>query len=286
MTIAACFRFDEGILFCADTKITRDIKTTQTKIFDHVYGGESEPGYCATVFVLTGVVPYAKSAIEHCEGGLGHLDFLKASIQDVRDEIESALVDFYQKHVYSNPNPDNADFQLLVGVWLRGETYVFSSFGTTLNPVRDYECLGTGAYLALYWVRQFLASRDREESEDCTLDDVALISAYALKSVMEYDEYCGGQAEFIIMRKNGLFSHEVDTAIPLYPCEEFPDKILKAMWKMMRKITSAENKRDVELATADFHDAVAKIVEKRSQWIDQLAFLLKDSMVKPKPDGT
>jgi len=61
MTIATCFEFDGGILFCADTKITREVKTTQTKIFDRVYDGN----YSATVFVLVGPVPCGRKILGH-----------------------------------------------------------------------------------------------------------------------------------------------------------------------------------------------------------------------------
>src|SRR5258707_1000009 len=64
VTIAACLKFDDGVLFCADTKITTDVKTNQTKIFANAYGGDS---YCATVFVVAGSVPYAKAAVIECE---------------------------------------------------------------------------------------------------------------------------------------------------------------------------------------------------------------------------
>jgi hypothetical protein len=286
MTIAACFKFDEGILFCADTKITREIKTTHTKIFNRVYGTENEPSYCATVFVLTGIVPYAKAAIEKCERRISRFDFLQASIQDIREAVEEELTEFYNKHVYSHPKPDNADFRLLLGIWLRGETYVFSSFETTLNAVSDFECLGSGSYLALYWARQFFSSQKPGPKQSCTLEDVALISAYALKSVMEYDEYCGGQAEFIIMRNNGLFGYEVDTAIPMYPCEEMPDQIHAAMWKMMRKLVKAQEKYDSDRAVEDFQDAVAKVAEARSKWLEGFTFRLKDSMIKPGPGSS
>src|SRR5271165_3390167 len=75
VTIAACFEFDDGILFCADTKITADVKTNQTKIFPNDYTG---PGsYCATVFVIAGSVPYAKAAIRECEKRIAKLDFLQ-----------------------------------------------------------------------------------------------------------------------------------------------------------------------------------------------------------------
>lgn len=72
----------------------------------------------------------------------------------------------------------------------------------------------------------------------------ALISAYVLKSVMDYDEFCGGEAEFITMKNNGEIGYQADKAIPLYPCTEFPGQILKAMSRMLRKLTHAARPMD------------------------------------------
>lgn len=282
MTIAACFEFEGGVLFCADTKITAQMKTTHTKIFDKVY----EKRHCASVFVLTGAVPYAKSAIESCEGRIAKLDHITASLEEIREEIESCLVEFYQAHIYSHPNPELFDFGLLIGIWLRGETRMFASYENTVTTVRDHECLGAGAYLAKYWTRQFFDSEEKWKHEPRTLESVALISAYALKSVMDYDESCGGRAEFLIMKNNGEFGWEVDTALPIYPCEEMPDQIHTAMWRMMRKLSSAEDKYEAERAVEDFQDAVGKIAEKRGQWIEHLTSSLKDSIATPKTDSS
>ena len=96
MTIAACFEFNGGILFCADTKITREMKTNQTKILSRV----SPSNYCASVFVLAGSVPYATVAIEQCESRMAQLDFLNVSMDEIKQEIESVLVRVYQTHIY------------------------------------------------------------------------------------------------------------------------------------------------------------------------------------------
>jgi len=279
MTIAACFEFDDGILFCADTKITSDVKTNQSKIFARVY----PDNYCATTFVLTGIVPYAKAAIEKCERRIAKLDSLTVSIDQVQDEIESTLVDFYEKHVFPRPDKEKVSFDLLGGIWLRGETRMFVSSETTVSTVQDYECLGSGAYLARYWIRQFFASDPAQPRR--TLEDVALISAYALKSAMDYDEYCGGQAEFLIMRNNGEFGKEVDSAVPLNTCEEWPDRFQKAMWKMMRKLIHTENEVDACSIMEDFQDEIRKLGKTRTDWISLLSLHLKESIAKPEGES-
>jgi len=274
VTIAACLKFDDGVLFCADTKITTDIKTNQTKIFPNAYGGDS---YCATVFVIAGSVPYARASILECENRIAKLDFLTVPMEEIRREIEIALVDFYQKHIYPNPDKYATEFRLLAGVWLRGEMQMFSSYMTTVTPVPDYECIGAGAYLAKYWIRKFFSSEERgPHREPRTLEDVGLISAYALKSVMEYDESCGGEAEFLVMRANGEIGFDVDARI--YPCEQLPDRFLNSMWRTLRKLVRADNAIDADLIIYDFEVNVREIGKVRMDWIEMLNSSLKKSI--------
>ncbi|MGH9700543.1 MAG: hypothetical protein ACRD52_13945, partial [Candidatus Acidiferrales bacterium] len=253
-----------------------------TKIFDRVY----ETRHCASVFALTGTIPYAKSAIESCESRISKLDHLSVSLEEIRQEIEACLAEFYQTHIYPHPNPELVDFGLLIGIWLRGETRMFASWESTVTAVRDHECLGTGAYLAKYWTRKFFASEEKWKDESRTLEDVALISAYALKSVMDYDESCGGQAEFMIMKNDGEFGYEVDTALPFHPCDEIPDQIHAQMWKMLRKLIRAEDSDSVSSISWNFEYEVGKIIEKRAAWIRMLTSNLKNSIAKTDSDSS
>lgn len=289
MTIAACFEFDEGILFCADTKITTDMKTNQTKIFARIYPGEG--GNCATVFALAGVVSYARAAIEDCESRISGLDFLRVSMEDIRKEIAAALVDFYQEHMYPNPEMDSYKFELLAGVWLRGETRLFKSENTVVLPVSYYECIGSGAYLAKYWIRQFFASEKKgPHRESRAIEDIALISAYALSSAMEYDEFCGGEAEFLVMKTNGEIGFGVNASI--YPCEELPADFQRALWPMLRKLARAADRLEADAAIEDFVEEVRRIGQKRGNWLEMITSSLKSSIagtqeptLTPTPGG-
>jgi hypothetical protein len=277
VTIAACFKFDDGIVFCADTKISTDVKTTRTKIFPNYYGGMGS--LCATVFTLAGSVRYAQAAIGDCERRISKLDFSQVSMDEIRREIEVALVDFYRRHIYPNPDRerDRIDFELLAGIFLRGETGMFMSENDVVVPVSDYECIGTGAYLARYWIRQFFesekASRDLKKR---TIEDISIISTYALSRVMEYDESCGGEAEFLIMNNDGEISSDIDASI--HPCEELPSKFQTALWPMLRKLARAKNKLESDTVIEDFVQEVRRIGQERGDWIERIADILKSSL--------
>jgi 20S proteasome alpha/beta subunit len=253
VTIALGFQFNDGLLFAADTKITTDVKTNQSKI------AYFRSDYCAVTFALAGVLPYARSAIEKCEMELCQVDFLNATFDDVQNALEKALTQFYQMHVH--PNPESRDFGLLIGVWLKGKSRFFSSYESTLHIVQDsYECLGTGAYLARYWIRQFLASEGTANSsprtllpENLSLKEASLIVEYALDSVMEYDESCGGEAEFFIMKSNGEMG---DLREYVYPSGSFASELQRSTWRLLRKLVQAEDKADTEIAIDEFGEAV------------------------------
>jgi 20S proteasome alpha/beta subunit len=285
MTIAACFKFDGGVLFCADTKITSDIKTNESKIFDKVYEG----GYCVSVFVLTGGIPFAKSVIAKCENRISKLDHLQVTFGDIQEELQGVLSDFYQSHIYPHPDRPAIDFGLLIGVWLRGETRMFSTYDATVNVVREYECLGAGAYLAKYWIKQFLASQKRWEDQTRPLEDIALISTFALKSVMDYDESCGGEAQFLVMKENGEIEFEIDTPIRLYRADEFPTQIFTQMWRLLRSLARSGEEPDTDMMPWEFESEVKRIVSQRSDWIRTLTTALKGTKKgrtkKQKPEG-
>ncbi|HVB32812.1 MAG TPA: hypothetical protein VNJ52_00360 [Patescibacteria group bacterium] len=272
MTIAACFKYDGGMVFCADTKITTSMKTLQTKIYRCLYGGEGSP--CATVFVLAGSVPFARAAIADCEREIGKLDLGNVSLEALRKTTEEALVDFYRRH-----NPDGVDesFRLLMGVWLRGETGMFSTYKSALTPVDEWDCVGSGSYIAKYWIRKFFDSESKSQRRSLpTLTDVALISGYALQTAMDYDESCGGQAEYVLMTAGGEVGSDVCPNI--YPCDELPDRFQAAMWRMLRKLSHSIDTESVETVLDEFGAETRKIAQARIDWLNALLEALKRSI--------
>src|ERR1700691_2879566 len=77
MTVAAGFVYDEGLLFCVDTKISTDIKTDESKIVYRTYGD----GKCATAFAISGFdLKFAKAAIESCEDAVLNIHFTDPTV--------------------------------------------------------------------------------------------------------------------------------------------------------------------------------------------------------------
>jgi len=240
MTIAAGFVYDDGLVFCVDTKITTTIKTNESKLLWNQYA----EGRCATVFAVSADdLKFAKSAVGFCAEAIGKSNFNDPTlnIESIRKTIQSALAKFYKEHVFPAQGALGTEFAFLVGIWLNNETRLFSSHQTVLSSVFEYECLGTGSYLATYLIRQYL----KANPGTMTLEDAALIATYAVDAVNDYDESCDGKPEFLIVRNNGDCGNAYDTAA--YPDERLASSIQTETWRLMHNLAQikGEAKRDM-----------------------------------------
>jgi hypothetical protein len=244
MTVAAGFVYDGGILFCVDTKISTDIKTEESKLVHCSFGN----GACAITFAISGGdLKFAKSAIEYCEDAVAKVDFgdTSVNIEAVRRTVQSALAKFYRQHVF--PHPDRGiggpvDFAFLIGIWLNGETRLFISRETMLSHVAEYECLGTGAHLAVYLIRQYRkATRNAN-----TLQDVGLIASFAVNRAMDYVESVGGKAEMFVMRNGGGFG--VGCNAEIYPGQDFIDTLQSLAWGLVHDLAKVTSNFEVQTA--------------------------------------
>jgi 20S proteasome alpha/beta subunit len=195
MTIAAGFAFDDGILFCVDTKVTTSIKTNEPKLVFYRHAD----GQCATAFAMSSDdLTFPRSAIESCREAVDKVNFASANIESVKKAIQSALAKFYREHILPHPDRNSGAIylELLFVICIHGETRLFVSHETLLTPIDDYECVGSGAFLAKYIVRQYRSANP----EPLALEDAAQIGSFAVERVMEHDEYSGGEAYMLILK--------------------------------------------------------------------------------------
>ncbi len=149
VTVAIGFACDEGLLFCTDTKITTNIKTNGNKIEHWV----SDDSNCSLTFAISSTdVNFPKTATKQCWDYLKQMDFSTVSMETVHHAAQFSLAEFYRDHIFPHPDrtPGAVFLELLVGIWLRGETRLYVSHETVLNEVDHYECIGSGGYLAKY----------------------------------------------------------------------------------------------------------------------------------------
>lgn len=247
MTIAVGFVYDDGLVFCVDTKISTNIKTNESKLSWCVYG---EGRNCATAFAISAMdLKFAKSAVDFCEDAVARIDFKDAGvgIESVKKAIQSALTKFYKEHVFPHPDrgvPGVVDFEFLIGIWLNNETRLYESRETILSPISVYECRGQGAYLAKYLIRQYLEANPGP----MTLQGAALIANYAVSSVMDYDESCGGEREgdpeILIVRNSGDCDNAYSNAA--YPSVTFAKELQGEFWKLLHDLSHIKGDNDLE----------------------------------------
>jgi len=242
VTIAIGFAYDKGLLFCVDTKVTTNIKTNESKIAHFL----SDNSLCSLTFAMSSTdLNFPRNAVERCWDAVKGMDFEKVSIEAVHDAAEFALAEFYRDHIYPHPDrtPGATFLELLVGIWLRGETHLYVSHETVLNFVDQYECIGSGAYLAKYLIRQYLKANTQATTEQ----DAGLIANYAVEQAIEYDEYCGGEAEMLILRQSGT----VDSICPavLYPGERFVRGLQGTGWRLLHDLVEVTDNYESETAS-------------------------------------
>lgn len=259
MTVAASFRFDGGILLCADTKISTYIKTNESKIFASEY---SEGAFYSAICVACNNFDLAKGAVRECEEALANVDIGIAAIASVRDQIQDVLTKFYHLHVLPRP-ADESDFELLIGILLNQRPQLYYSSRTeVLNEVSSYRCIGSGAYLANYLIGRC------GPYDSLSRDEIGLMASYVLERVKDHDEAVGGEIEFFIIQP-----HEIGPYVPPpYPSDSFPENIEGLSWDMLRKLCRVENRELTEwdAIIEDYCDEVRRLARSDRHWFDQI----------------
>jgi len=238
MTIAIGFAYDEGMVFCADTKISTTIKTNESKIAFFV----SSDRWCSLTFAISGAdMEFARSSVDACWNLVKGMKFSTATMEEVHKMAELGLADFYRDQIFEHPDrlSGAVTYKILVGIWLRGETRLFVTHETLLKRVDMYESIGSGSYLANFLIRQYR----RANPGPVTLADAALISSFAVDAAIDYDEGCGGENEILIVRNDGDASNAYDTVI--YP-NMLVGGLQSQMWKLLHNLAHMKDKAEAQ----------------------------------------
>jgi hypothetical protein len=260
VTIAVGLVYDEGIVFCADTKVTYPVKGTASKLPFYSFWD----GRCALQFAISSDdVNFPKSAVSRCVEMVEKLDASTATIEGVKNAAEFALGEFYREHIYTHPDrmPGQVFMQMLLGIWLRNEIRLYSLHETILMPVEEYECLGAGEYLSKYLINQY----KRANPAPFTLADAAVLATYCVEEAIGYDDRCGGEAETLIMRNSGECDNAHRTALyPAYLINNLRDE----GWRFLKELAFAQTAGMTEAKAPgiveDFCDGVRR-AEKSSR---------------------
>jgi hypothetical protein len=256
VTVAVGIPYDQGIVFCADTKVTNTIKGNESKLPFYSF----DDGRCALQFAISSDdVNFPKSAIARCVEMVGKMDFSSASMEAVHDTAEFALAEFYRDHIYTHPDRGAGQvfIQMLLGIWLRNQTKLYVLHETVLMPVEEYECLGAGEYLSKYLIKQYKGANP----EPFTLADAALMATVCVREAIDYDEKCGGEDEIVIMRNDGEISNAHNTA--MYPNYSLPGAFRMNTWRLLHGLAEMQMNghadRDAPGLVDEFCDRIREI---------------------------
>ena len=199
MTIAAGFKFSDGLVLCTDTKHTYGgaMKLQSAKIFRK----EDDSGL-KTAFCIVGSVRYCKMIVQKCEGALATLGPNEISRAEVKTVIETILLAIFQEHIYKHPDYAkgtlSADF--LIGIWSPTDGLGFySTQDTAVNELVGYECLGQGSYLGHYLIRPLF-------KDYLHLPEIIVLATHALVQTKNFDDSCGGDSQFVYFHPDGSMS--------------------------------------------------------------------------------
>ena len=249
MTVAAGFFCEDGVLLCADTKISTDVQTEESKLVFY----RSDDAQLAMAFAMTSMdLDFSRSSADRCWEYTRQSLSASSTIDSIRQAAEFSLAEFYRDEIFPHPDrpPNQPFFQFLVGVWLRGETALFVSKETVLSaPPQPWDCLGMGGYLGRNVIRQYVAASGSPK----TLDEAALIASCAVNSAIEYDQSCGGEAEMILLCNDGRVEEVSDSVI--FPGYDLLKTLRRQDWKLMRALAAPD------LSGGDVDVAITKHLE-------------------------
>lgn len=209
MTIAAGFRFDRGILVCADTQFSgQAVKFNESKLsLGIAIRPEIDEVSVRSIIAMSGTDGHMQSAVSKCERALAEIKPKHLSKAVIRDVLEDALVKFYEKHMYKHKfyqMEGGPHVSLIIGTWWKGgEPTIFWSQETTVNEIQDFKCVGHGGEMARYVISPLLPHPYFRP-----LKDVLLVAIHGLQQTKKADPYCGGESEFGVILSDGHWKME------------------------------------------------------------------------------
>ena len=117
MTVAAGFRFADGLLICADLEMTHgaELKTRGTKIYPYSFKASGNKA----VFTFSGDVLLSKQCIQKIARALASASS-KKSLSAMQDILADQVYEFHQKYIFKHPNYQygtGPTVNLIAGMW-------------------------------------------------------------------------------------------------------------------------------------------------------------------------
>ena len=263
MTVALGFVYEDGLVFCADTKVTGEVKENESKLpFFPLWDGRG-----AMLFAISSDdIYYPKAAILRCVEMVGKMSFDTVTMDSMRNMAEFSLAEFYREHLYAHPDhaPMQIYMQMLIGLWLRNETRLYSLHETVFSRIEEYECVGAGEYLSKYLIKRY----KRAIPGRLGLVDATLLATFCVEEAVDYDERCGGEPEIVVMRNSGEVDSSYRTA--LYPNYGLPKTFQDETWKLIHNLGEAQIRgnanREAPGIVSGFYERIREVEADSRKW--------------------
>jgi 20S proteasome alpha/beta subunit len=247
VTIAIGIMHDEGLLLCADTRMTSASKTDEPKLKGFVF---PHAGNSKIMVALAGNVAIARMAIADFGRELLKIPKEKMQLETMVDVIRAVLLDTYQKHIF--PNPDRStgeyDIQFIIALWSHLDGLgAYSTSGTAITQFHYSECVGTGSYLASYLLAPHVDNFLKPESWMTSL------ACHVLKEVKSHDSQCGGSTDMVSISNKGVTGQQWKVFIE--EDEEYSAAFIEAITFAFVAMG------DMDLSDAQFNRELSEIVK-------------------------
>ena len=198
MTIAAAFKFDQGIVVCADTEQTlATLKISRSKVIPHeINTGNAK---ASLLFCISGDVAHATMAVQEI---IAAIDRQGLTFPSIRSVVKEHLLGIHVQYVFPHPatrDGTGPSFQIIVaGSTADKPTWLLSTSDAAVTEEDKYTCLGAGYSLA-----DFLADLLYETPALVNKESAILLAVYILRQVKTYVPYCGGSSEVWVLNESG-----------------------------------------------------------------------------------
>jgi hypothetical protein len=196
-------------------------------------------------FTFSGDEDYAKTAMEDALESLQSLPSEKQTTKEIRKRIRDAvrpvLIDYTERKLEPSQKPE-----FLIAIGTPETEQLFSSRDTAFPRVEEFDCRGTGNYLANYVLG---AARF---SKAVSVEDAFPIVVRALAAAKRHDDACGGGSQFIVVRRawaTSILNYDLDAS----------DETIGAFERWSALLFSALG--DSKIPDADFERRLARFNE-------------------------
>ena len=263
VTVAAGFRFNGGVVLCADTQeTTRHSKLSVPKIRVEPsrMAGHDDPDDLMVAITGAGNGPFIDKLVERCWEDVSVATSFDEACRGMENGVKALHSEYLNLfHVGYMPEAD-----LVYGVKMQGKSKLFVAHGPIVNEKSTYAAVGAGDYMV-----DFLA--DRVHQRYLPGPQVVMLALYILFQCKEYVDGCGGDSHVAAL-------NELGESRMLDPWRmDFANKQLRQIDDLFSELLL--NAADFSTSDVDFEEQLNRVIDRlsnirneggkfRTQWED------------------